>query len=270
MAQKRMIDKKISLSEKVADLDILGKLLYTWMIPHADDLGLLQGSPRTIKGLVMPMENATVEDIGFQLENMKKVDLIRELEHNGKKYYYIVDFEKNQTLKQDRQPQTILDFEHDKDAKTSWANLKLLFWELSGIQLEDIGIQMDTEVKGREGKIREEREKDSPSPKLIASINYLKDLPPEDLEEFHKQFECSKKAIKDKAASLIDYCKSHGKKYKDYKAVLNNALRKDFGTRKQEHVFVSPVDENFVPASPEKVAEARKKRDELAGKLSIN
>ena len=54
MAQKLMIDKKISVSEQVANLPIEAQLLFTWMIPHADDVGLLPYSARTIKALVIP------------------------------------------------------------------------------------------------------------------------------------------------------------------------------------------------------------------------
>lgn len=73
MAQRRMIDKRISVSEQVANLPLKAQLLFTWMIPHADDVGLLPYSARTIKALVVPMVDAITSDsIGFQLESMEK------------------------------------------------------------------------------------------------------------------------------------------------------------------------------------------------------
>lgn len=63
------------------------------------------------------------------------------------------------------------------------------------------------------------------------SISYLENIPKEDLRDFVTKYACYPKDVIDKANSLIDYCKSKGKKYKDYKAFLNNALRKDYGLR---------------------------------------
>ena len=46
------------------------------------------------------------------------------------------------------------------------------------------------------------------------------------------RFDCSRPAIKDKAESLKLYCESKGKRYKNYKAFLLTALKKDFPIRK--------------------------------------
>ncbi|HYD35526.1 MAG TPA: hypothetical protein VD999_05640 [Vitreimonas sp.] len=155
-----MIDKKISVSEKVADLKSdKAKLLYTWAIPHADDFGLLPGSARTIKAEVMPMEEITMEDIGFHLEDMVRVGLLKAVTIESKEYYYIVDFNKHQTLKKDRQPQTIVNIPLNKDPKKSWDSLETLInqsvnskMETSISKLEDNGIQMESEVKRSEDK----------------------------------------------------------------------------------------------------------------------
>ena len=65
------------------------------------------------------------------------------------------------------------------------------------------------------------------------SSSYLKEIPEEDLNEFHSRFDCSKSVIKDKAESLYLYCSSKGKKYSNYKSFLLNALKKDFPKRPQ-------------------------------------
>ena len=102
-----MLDKKISVSEDVANLTTEAQLLFTWMIPHADDAGLLPYSARSIKALVVPMKDWTVEDIGFHLESIQKANLIELFEYEGDKFWHINAFAQHQTLKRDRKPQTI-------------------------------------------------------------------------------------------------------------------------------------------------------------------
>lgn len=81
------------------------------------------------------------------------------------------------------------------------------------------------------------------------SINYLLNIPSNDLAEFSLAFLCTDRQIINKAQSLYDYCESKGKSYKDYKAFLRNALRKDFGDR-------LPVAEHF--AVPEDISEEQR------------
>lgn len=128
MAQRRMIDKKISVSEQVANMPIEAQLLFTWMIPHADDLGLLPYSNRTIKALVVPMLDITVEDIGNHLETMKSQNLITIFKWEGKQFWKIISFLNNQTLKKDRKPNTIA------SNITDWKQVENI-----GFQVEDIG-----------------------------------------------------------------------------------------------------------------------------------
>lgn len=138
MAQKRMIDKKISVSEDVANLTVEAQLLFTWMIVHADDVGLLPYTSRSIKALIVPMVDIlSVESIGNHLETMEKQKLIETFEWEGDKYWRIVNFHNHQTLKSDRKPQTI--------AKniSSWKTVESI-WKT----LEDKG----TEVSKKESK----------------------------------------------------------------------------------------------------------------------
>ena len=65
------------------------------------------------------------------------------------------------------------------------------------------------------------------------SINYLLKIPQEDLYEFYSIYQASKEEIIRKAEQLYNYCQAHGKRYKNYKAFLRNALEKDFKRRPQ-------------------------------------
>lgn len=157
MANGRIINKKISLSIKVANLPIEGQLLYTWMIPHSDDLGLLQYSSRTIKAMVVPMLDIPLTTIDGLLETMVSVRLLTVIQQGTKKYYYICDNEKNQRLRKDRQPNTLLDFTPEKDPKVSWEKcLKIVYdcqLAVNDIPMTVNGFQMTAEGKGREGKL---------------------------------------------------------------------------------------------------------------------
>lgn len=84
-----------------------------------------------------------------------------------------------------------------------------------------------TNVTSEENRIEENREKIEKSP------SFLKDIPEYDLEEIYNRFDCDKKAIKSKAESLYLYCQSKGKIYKNYKAFLLNAIKKDYPERKE-------------------------------------
>jgi hypothetical protein len=63
MAEGRMLKKKISPNEAVADLsDDSHRLLFTWGIPHLDVEGRITGSPRGFKAMVAPLlEHITPE-----------------------------------------------------------------------------------------------------------------------------------------------------------------------------------------------------------------
>jgi len=65
------------------------------------------------------------------------------------------------------------------------------------------------------------------------SINYLIKIPQEDLYEFYSIYQASKEDIIRKAEQLYNYCQAHGKRYKNYKAFLRNALERDFKRRPQ-------------------------------------
>lgn len=160
MAQKRMIDKKISVSEQVANLSIEAQLLFTWMIPHADDLGLLPYSVRSIKAMVVPMWDKSNEEIKTLLESIVFQKLVTVFQCEGQKFLLLPKFLEHQTLKRDRQPQTILPVKLEKESKDSWKSCEKIL-ETVGKQLEDVGNQMESEEKIREEKGREAKEEKS-------------------------------------------------------------------------------------------------------------
>lgn len=169
MAQKRMIDKKISVSEQVANLPLEAQLIFTWAIPHADDVGLLPSSHRTLKAIIAPLLEMRSEDFTGHWDAIIGQGLVQEFEYKGEKFYRITKFNDHQTLKSDRQPQTILDIKLSKSPKESWDMVNSIL-EDNGIHLDPSGIHLDTEVKRREVKRRKEKREEA-SPRTPAFEN---------------------------------------------------------------------------------------------------
>jgi len=160
MAQKRMLDKKISLSEQVADLSIPAALLFTWSIPHTDDIGLLPRSHRTLKAAIVPMWEYGSKDFDGFVAEIVKQKLWQPFEYSGEQFYILTKFQGHQTLKKDRQPQTRLGIKVSKDPKETWNTVNSILANC-GIQLEDSTSQEDAEEKGSEVKRSKVKKKPS-------------------------------------------------------------------------------------------------------------
>ena len=64
MAQKRMLNKLISVSEQVDNICDRAKIAFSWGISHADDIGLLPYSIKSLKSLIAPMWEITYDEFG--------------------------------------------------------------------------------------------------------------------------------------------------------------------------------------------------------------
>lgn len=151
-----MIDKKISVSEQVANLPVEAQLIFTWSIVHADDLGLLPRSHRTLKAMVTPMLDLTIDQFGNHMEDIVRQGLIREFVFKEEKFYRVINFKEHQTLKKDRQPQTLIKIPLSEAPKKSWEMVESIL-EDNGILLEDTDFQLEPEVKRREVKRSEDK-----------------------------------------------------------------------------------------------------------------
>lgn len=102
MAERRMLSKTISTSRKVNRLTDRAGLLYTWLIPHTDDYGRMEGDVLTIKAKVVPMRQITAEEVEQDLMMMSLNGLIKTYQFNDETYLEILNFESFQTFKTDR------------------------------------------------------------------------------------------------------------------------------------------------------------------------
>lgn len=78
MSRRRYVSTTISTDRDVASLTDFEALLYTWMIPHAEDNATLTGDPGELLWTVIPSRRHHDEaDILDALEAMESVDLVR-------------------------------------------------------------------------------------------------------------------------------------------------------------------------------------------------
>jgi hypothetical protein len=105
MADGRMLKKLISTSKKLANLKTdSARLLYTWILPHADIQGRFSGEPDIVKGSIVPrLKTMDYENVEAYLTDMVENNLIDLYEVDGDKYLEVIKFHDFQTLRKDRE-----------------------------------------------------------------------------------------------------------------------------------------------------------------------
>ena len=102
MAKARMLHKKISVSVQVNRLTLPARLLFTWMIPHADDEGKLKGDIEFIKAMVVPMTKWSFKKIKGYLMEMKDQELIYYWQENDEWFIEFTKWKEHQYIQKDR------------------------------------------------------------------------------------------------------------------------------------------------------------------------
>lgn len=105
MTQRRMLNKSISQSMQVDQLNTDAQLLFTWMIPHADDEGRLNGNPQWIKGMVVPLKSGrywSLKCIENYLLDMEASGLIYYWYQLDSRYIEFPSWKAHQTIQLDR------------------------------------------------------------------------------------------------------------------------------------------------------------------------
>lgn len=116
----RMLNVSISKSLQVDKLPLAARLLFTWMIPHADDNGRLKGDPKYIKGCIVPLTNWSPKNIRKYLELMKDEGLIYYWEENREWFVEFVKWNLYQHIRADRYKASDLpSFHKNSDNQTS-------------------------------------------------------------------------------------------------------------------------------------------------------
>lgn len=95
-----MLSPTISTDARVRDLPCMGaRLLFSWMIAHADNLGRMRGEPAYVRATVIPHEpGATDEDVSSWLRSMAELGLIDWYEVDGGRYVQFRAWARHQRL----------------------------------------------------------------------------------------------------------------------------------------------------------------------------
>jgi hypothetical protein len=117
MAKWRAIHSDISTSEQVDQLTEFEQLFFTWMIPHADDWGVITGKVRELKLKVLPGSDRTCQEMTDALGHMEEVGLVWLYEPDN--YGPLVQFRRwdsHQPIREDRRkdPEKPLHYEHPR------------------------------------------------------------------------------------------------------------------------------------------------------------
>jgi len=113
--------------------------------------------------------------------------------------------------------------------------------------------------------------------KPASSIQYLKEIPDEDMKEISKKYGVSEKFILARAEDVIDYCEAKGKNYRDYKAALRNFIKthlerhpeaKQQSSERKKLEEEKKYIEKSEPRTPEEQARINKRLNEIRSTLS--
>jgi len=99
----------------------------------------------------------------------------------------------------------------------------------------------------------------------LSSLSFLEKLPSDICSALSEKYFISPRGIQSKATDLLLYCRQKGKVYKDYKAFLENALRKDKLKLQQEYpLAVKKVEQKEEELTPEQIEKNRLMREKIS------
>lgn len=97
-----MLHWKISNSLQVNKLSLPARILFTWMIAHADDDGRIKGEAEYIKGKVIPMTEYTAKEVESMLQEITGQQLICRWEENNNIYIEFPTWLDHQQIRKNR------------------------------------------------------------------------------------------------------------------------------------------------------------------------
>jgi len=217
MASKRMFSCDIIDRDNFYDLPFNSQLLYFHLGMKAD-----------VKGFIEPKK--IIRTVGLKIEDL------RPLVTEG----FVIPFESGVVVITHWNVHNNVRETHEAPTQFVQESEGLLLSEEGVYRLQENYSSTTVELPQRLDEVRLDKIREGESKKEVkplASLSYLINIPEDDISEFTKFFECSPKDVRIKAEGLHDYCKSKGKTYKDYKALLRGALRRDFGVREVRPKF---------------------------------
>jgi hypothetical protein len=225
MAQRRMLSQDIVSSDAFLDMPVSSQVLYFHLAIRADDDGfvtpkmmmrLVGSSSDDLKVLIskrflLPFESGVVVIKHWLIHNLIRADMYKETMYKKEKEQLGLNESGAYTelragvaeIKQIEAP----DWLKKRRKEVCTENVPQTVHRIGKDRLGKVSISKDREEEN--------------------SLSFLKELPTEIATELSEKYHISPKGIQSKATDLLLYCKQKGKVYKDYKAFLENALRKD-------------------------------------------
>lgn len=245
-----MIHTDIWVSEQVSRLSVQARLLFVGIITIADDDGRLKGNPSFLRSQIYPYDDdIKVDNVRKWLDEILEQKLVASYIVDESDYLYLPKWGKFQTLRNDRRKPSTIPQPNDNQVATNG---------------QPDGGQFAAKGKVREGKVSKENTLEG-----VASMKYLDNIPQEDMKEFVTRFEITPGKVRSVAEDLVLYCQRKGKTYKNYKAFLLNAIKRDHRQRPAP----KPPEPPEPVLSKEQIAANKKKMDEiresLGGKFRI-
>ncbi len=227
---RRMFSDEITSTDAFLDLPTGSQLLYFHLGMSADDDGFV-ANPKMImrvigssedelkvlfaKKFLLAFDNGVCVVKHWRINNQLRKDRYTETKYTKEKEQLFIRENGSYSFSADNA--LPVPRGHFTTESLEFKNV----WLPSGRQVVDVGEESIGKVS-----IGEDREE-----KKYSSLSFLKKIPEETINEFQEKFNVEKANIITKANALHDYCEAKGKRYKNYKSFLANALRKDFGER---------------------------------------
>jgi hypothetical protein len=226
MADGRMLSKRVTRSNKIADLSSdTARMIYSWLIPYTDVEGRMEADPRLLKADIAPLlDHITPTVINNVLHELHKIGLILlySAGEESKKYLQVTKFEENQkNLRKDREAPSRIPAPSPAKVRSK-----------SGATPAELPPNI------REEKLREEniRPADaapiSPSKKESKAKKKIKTSLPKNFEisEAVKTWAAKKgfKRLDEHFESFKAKCMAHGYQYINWDYAFQEAIREDW------------------------------------------
>lgn len=204
MARKRMIDPEFWLDEELASLSPHARLLYIGLWGICDDnYATLPNRPGWIKVQVFPYESVNTQQLLDELSKHQKIILFNE---NGEEFWFIKNFFKYQRVDRPSAPK-YPEYRHESMSTQEG--------------LDEGSTRARPEVKLSKDKLREVKlSKDN----IISTRKFstLESIDENTLIGISEDYRAPIGLVRLSLEELKNYCSSHGKTYRDYKATLKN------------------------------------------------
>ena len=128
MANSRLLYKKISYSRQLNGVSDHAQLIFSWMIPHLDNFGKIEGEAELIKAIVRPHRPLSeVEKIETSILELIEAKLIMRYEVKGEKIIAFPTFDKHQKNGINRRTESMFPDPEDENTKNFLENLRITF-----------------------------------------------------------------------------------------------------------------------------------------------